>query len=197
MVRRQSPSHGLTTPVDRLMRCHPLTLIVFLSSASFEALERLTGCVYLHAYLVFKEPTWCAVDAPPTVLGIAPVPPFRSDAGKACRMSNAARLGEPSEVTGTAWPCQPKNAPTSTFATRLRLGWTLGSGTAARTRLQVSCGANVQGVSRTDRTPSSQPYQVVLLLALPHHEQRAPDRLIARQPRLRIRDAPVVHVDAP
>jgi len=64
VVHRQSPSHGLKTPVDRLTRCHPLTLIVFLSqslaSLAIEprgASERLTGCVCLHAYLVFKEPT--------------------------------------------------------------------------------------------------------------------------------------------
>jgi len=44
---------------------------------------------------------------PTDLAGLAPVPPFRSDAGKACRMPNAARLGEPSEVTGTTWPCQP------------------------------------------------------------------------------------------
>ena len=57
VVHRQSPSHGLTTPVDRLMRCHLLTLIV---SRPFPPCGRaglLTGCVYLHAYLVFKEPT--------------------------------------------------------------------------------------------------------------------------------------------
>ena len=37
---------------------------------------------------------------------------------------------------------------------------------------------------------------MVLLLPLPQHEQPPADRLLARQPRLRIRHAPIVHVDA-
>ena len=57
VVHRQSPSHGLKTPVDRFTRCHPLTLIVSRFHSSFEEPSLLTGCVYLHAYLVFKEPT--------------------------------------------------------------------------------------------------------------------------------------------
>jgi len=44
VVHRQSPSHGLTTPVDRLMRCHPLTLIVRRRSLS-RASSRRAVCV--------------------------------------------------------------------------------------------------------------------------------------------------------
>ena len=56
--RRQSPSHGLTTPVDRLMRRHALTLCLL----PLRADDGLV-CACTH-YLVFKEPTVCAPVAP-------------------------------------------------------------------------------------------------------------------------------------
>jgi hypothetical protein len=48
--RRQSPSHGLTTPVDRLMRRHALTLCLPSTPLTFandrDRRRRLTGlCV--------------------------------------------------------------------------------------------------------------------------------------------------------
>jgi len=70
VVHRQSPSHGLTTPVDRLMRCHPLTLIVFPGPApearASSASPGLTGCVCLHALSSFQRTDHrCVLDAPP------------------------------------------------------------------------------------------------------------------------------------
>jgi hypothetical protein len=61
--RRQSPSHGLTTPVDRLMRRHALTLCP--PPGSLTRALGVTGllCACTH-YLVFKEPTVCAPVAP-------------------------------------------------------------------------------------------------------------------------------------
>jgi hypothetical protein len=107
VVHRQSPSHGLKTPVDRLTRCHPLTLIVSRRSLTTITSGRrslLTGCVYLHAYLVFKEPTatrqWRLTRHP--LAPTAQVVP-----GRPCRLSAAARLGEPCEVTTALYPCQP------------------------------------------------------------------------------------------
>src|SRR3954452_4399709 len=45
------------------MRCHPLTLIVSRPRLATPSLDGL--CVYLHAYLVFKEPTVARQWRPP------------------------------------------------------------------------------------------------------------------------------------
>jgi len=74
------------------------------------ATRLLTGCVSCTLYLVFKEPTvlrqWrltrhrIATSSAPT----AQVLP-----GRPRRLSAAARLGEPCEVTIGTTPCQPLN----------------------------------------------------------------------------------------
>ena len=127
-----------------------------------------------------------------------------------CRLAaSRPRLGEPSKVTSHFHVCQPKICG---FSTAVTVGLAGGEG---RSRLlrgtkksaekpqQISAAhaaghfaSNVRTVSRTCRTPSSQPHQMILLLPLPQHEHAAANRLLARQPRLRIRHAAVVHVDA-
>ena len=68
--------------------------------------KRLTGCVYLHAYLVFKEPT-AARQWRPTRHPLAPSAQVLP--GRPRRRSVAARLGEPCEVTIAIYPCQHLN----------------------------------------------------------------------------------------
>jgi len=77
VVRRQSPSHGLTTPVDfsirgvpgSMLRLHALTLIVLSHTLALSSRPRLAlkadrvVCACTH-YLVFKEPTARAPVAP-------------------------------------------------------------------------------------------------------------------------------------
>src|SRR5260221_9611877 len=55
---------------------------------------------------------------------------------------------------------------------------------------------NVQRVSRTDRTPSSEPHDMIHLRAFSDDEEPPADRIGAPQARLRISDAAVVDVDA-
>ena len=115
VVHRQSPSHGLKTPVDRLTRCHPLTLIVSRSKCNL-----LTGCVYLHAYLVFKEPTAARQWRPTRHLAHSHRPGRCLEGPAACRPRQ--RLGEPCEVTITTDPCQPPQWQRQTFR-RLLMSW--------------------------------------------------------------------------
>jgi hypothetical protein len=106
VVHRQSPSHGLPTPVDRLTRCHPLTLIVRRRSQA-DALElHRDGLCVLARLSSFQRTD-----------GSAPVTPYPTSAhshrpgapGRPCRLSAAACLGEPCEVTIAFSPCQPLN----------------------------------------------------------------------------------------
>src|SRR5262245_30200177 len=107
VVNRQPPSHGLTTPVGRFRGPHALTLIVNTRGNS-----RLTGCVCLHALSSFQRTDRsCARGARPTVFGVSgacvlagiepatPGPTAWVSPNRPHRMSDAARLGEPSEVT--------------------------------------------------------------------------------------------------
>jgi hypothetical protein len=74
-------------------RRHPLTLIVFPATLARANASGLTGCVYLHAYLVFKEPTWCAGDAPPTSAAELDSLHRPLDAGLICCPSHRSGLG--------------------------------------------------------------------------------------------------------
>ena len=105
-------------------RRHPLTLIVFPASSLARAL-RIDGLCVLARLSSFQRTDEVRQGRPTDVLSglrppTAPVLPERPH-----RMSNAARLGEPSEVTGTTWPCQPKTAAAITISMRLRLRKTL------------------------------------------------------------------------
>src|SRR5207248_2753130 len=51
-------------------------------------------------------------------------------------------------------------------------------------------------VSRTAARSSSEPYQYVLFRALPQDEQPPANRLVQRNPRLRVRGPAVVHIYA-
>src|SRR4029077_1002927 len=102
--------------------------------------------------------------------------------GRPRRLSVAARLGEPSEVTASTRSCQPKNAGCRKNATAPdEFERDARARNCALNFRQVSGGANAEAVSRTDPDPSSQPHQMVLFLAFAQHEQSPADRLIARQ----------------
>ena len=114
VVRRQSPSYGLTTPADRKLRRHALTLIVsFLARWTLAIARvagsrgRMTGCVCLHALSSFQRTdNRSALDAP-----LFPTFPSGNLAGSPCRGTRRNRpsrpsLGEPSEVTSTTRRCQ-------------------------------------------------------------------------------------------
>jgi len=83
-----------------------------------EIANLLTGCVYLHAYLVFKEPT-AARQWRPTRHPLEPTAQVLP--GRPCRLSAAARLGEPCEVTIASFPCQPLNCSVAKINRRVRL----------------------------------------------------------------------------
>ena len=106
-------------------------------------------------------------------------------------MSDAARLGEPSNVISAIQQCQQKFTAVAGFSLLLSLG-------ELTERLEADSefpAPNEPSVSRTAPHPSSQTDQVVLFLPLSDHEQPPADRLIERDPRLRIRNAPIVDVD--
>ena len=117
VVRRQSPSHGLTTPVDRKTRRHGLILIVPFSTGRTFAIARVaappgreTGCVCLHALSSFQRTDRsCAQGARPT---------FPAQKARLVRRRRP-RLGEPSKVTRGAHTCQPRNGS----ATARNLVW--------------------------------------------------------------------------
>ena len=94
-----------------ILRRHPL---ISLSDAPRACASRprrdRAVCACTH-YLVFKEPTTDAPLAPRRrCLGYpeVPVPPPGSRPGRPRRLSEAARLGEPSEVTRAHRSCQSK-----------------------------------------------------------------------------------------
>ena len=110
VVRRQSPSHGLTTPVDfcsggpppASWRRHPLTLIcpTPLADASFV----VTGCVCLHALSSFQRTDCrCALGARPPTFS----PDLRGPAPVRCRLWSRPSFGEPYETTRRSRACQP------------------------------------------------------------------------------------------
>ena len=69
VVHRQSPSHGLKTPVDRLTRCHPLTLIVSRPRPLLRKNEPLDGLCVLARLSSFQRTD-----------GNAPVAPYPTSA---------------------------------------------------------------------------------------------------------------------
>ena len=83
----------------------------------------MTGCVYLHAYLVFKEPTAARLWRPTRhrLVRLAAAPTAQVRLEGLAAWSVAARLGEPCEVTTAVYPCQPLNGPRlkSTIAAEL------------------------------------------------------------------------------
>src|SRR4249919_1576681 len=95
VVHRQSPSHGLPTPVDRLTRCHPLTLIV--SRPLFLADEQpLDGLCVLARLSSFQRTDGSAPVAPYPTSPLAAAPTAQVRLEGLRRLSAAARLGEPS-----------------------------------------------------------------------------------------------------
>jgi hypothetical protein len=99
VVRRQSPSYGLTTWVDRKMRRHALTLIVSRPKGL------LTGCVCLHALSSFqrtdaKRPErFVSPNVPTGTLGQPHLADPKARLGR-------PSLGEPFEVTSLTLRCQ-------------------------------------------------------------------------------------------
>jgi hypothetical protein len=81
-----------------------------LSLACARSSSVVTGCVCLHAYLVFKEPTavrqWRSTRHP---VRLAARPTVQVLPGRPRRLSVTARLGEPSEVTIPSHLCQHQN----------------------------------------------------------------------------------------
>ena len=73
-------------------------------------MQRLTGCVCLHALSSFQRTDcWCAKDAPPgspPLVGVTALPPFRTCPKGLAAWPFAACLGEPSEVTEPSTSCQ-------------------------------------------------------------------------------------------
>ena len=89
-------------------RRHPLTLIVFPASSPARAL-RIDGLCVLARLSSFQRTDCGAPGTPhPTGCAFSRFPPCRTVPERPRHMSDAARLGEPSEVTGTTCPCQPK-----------------------------------------------------------------------------------------
>ena len=84
------------------------------------ATRLLTGCVCLHAYLVFKEPTAARQWRPTRHLAHSHRPGRCLEGPAACRPRQ--RLGEPCEVTITTDPCQPPPWQRQTFR-RLLMSW--------------------------------------------------------------------------
>src|SRR5207302_5333715 len=113
-----------------------------------------------------------------------PLPPPRTRLKGLAAWPVAARLGEPSKVTRTHQPCQvAENVRDARRDSRGWNGrWVLWN--AAVLPGSLSCGPNVQGVSRTVWSTSSQPDVVLLFLALSPHDQRAATRLLPVQPQL-------------
>ena len=86
VVHRQSPSHGLPTPVDRLTRCHPLTLIVSRPLVLADE-QPLDGLCVLARLSSFQRTDGSAPVAPyPTSpLAAAPTAQVRLEGLAACR----------------------------------------------------------------------------------------------------------------
>src|SRR5258705_9457296 len=121
-------------------------------------MQRLTGCVCLHALSSFQRTDgWCVKDAPPgspPLVGVTALPPFRTCPKGLAAWPFAARLGEPFKVTSRTTRCQPSFSAFSLPRLLAELAGTL-RGKHQLNYLAGFRGPNVRKVSRTWRLWSS------------------------------------------